>query len=311
MKPLHRTLFVSLILPSLLALQAIAPALAAPLQETVFIQEMPTRETVQKWNQSPVARSYRISGEDPTRMDLEVLNGLIRFESLEIGVSNFPYPSEADAWKKLAARGAQLNVLTGYLPGGDTLKLLDSLGFSKILFVITAPQDPGVTAQLAGLKSQVSITYATRAYPRYMDRPSWDAIPARMPLTIATDYWPLYLQMDFLNLLAMPKNLMVKDIFPQEENFPYLLNIRSLNQVVVDTDFDPSIDGIWEKFGKLPVRWNRRGALPSEDTLTEFARSQSAGPRSLTVDTDIPLTREERTALEKLPIPVRWLHEEI
>jgi|GEM_PF-2622523 len=311
MKPLHRTLFVSLILPSLLALQAIAPALAAPLQETVFIQEMPTRETIQKWNQSPVARSYRISGEDPTRMDLEVLNGLIRFESLEIGVSNFPYPSEADAWNKLAARGAQLNVLTGYLPGGDTLKLLDSLGFSKILFVITAPQDPGVTAQLAGLKSQVSITYATRAYPRYMDRPSWDAIPARMPLTIATDYWPLYLQMDFLNLLAIPKNLMVKDIFPQEENFPYLLNIKGLNQVVVDTDFDPSNDGIWEKFGKLPVRWNRRDALPSEGTLAEFARSQSAGPRSLTVDTDIPLTREERTSLEKLPIPVRWLHEEL
>jgi hypothetical protein len=71
------------------------------------------------------------------------------------------------------------------------------------------------------------------------------------------------------------------------------------------------MDGIWEKFGKTPVRWNRRGALPSEDTLADFARSRSAGPRTLTVDTDIPLTREERTALEKLPIPVRWLHEEL
>jgi hypothetical protein len=222
-------------------------------------------------------------------------------------------PAEAESWRKLAARGAQLNLLVGYLPSPETLQFIDSLGFQKLLFVITSPPNPSLAARLSTLKSKTTLTYATRAYPRYMDRESWDGIPAEVPLTISTDYWPLYAQMDMLNLLKMPQNLRVKDMFPPEESFPYLLNLRKLQHLVVDTDADPYDASIWKKFGNLKLRWNRRGPVPSKEALQAFTESapMQAGLRTLTIDTDLELSPLDRARLERLPIDVQWLHEEL
>ena len=312
MKLHHRTRSHFLIPVLAATLTLSVTAVAAPLKETVFFKGPPSTETIEKWNRKSGTRSYRFSLEDPASLELETLANLKRFDSLEIGVSQFPMPAEAAAWKKLAARGAQLNLLVGYLPSPEALQFIDSLGFQKLLFVITSPPDPSLASRLSGLKSKATITYATRAYPRYMDRESWDGIPAEIPLTISTDYWPFYTQMDMLNLMKMQQNLRVKDMFPPEDSFPYLLNLKKLQNLVVDTESDPSDSSIWKKFGNLKLRWNRRGPVPGKEALQAFVESAPAqsGLRSLTLDTDVDLMPSDRTRLEQLPVEVQWLHEE-
>ncbi len=284
-------------------------AQARPLKETLFSQGMPTAETVDLWNKTPGTRNYRIAAGDPTTTDLEALLKLQNADRLEIGVLRYPFPSESAAWKKLASRGAQINIIEGILPSPEGLKFLDSLGFKKILFVITGPQEPSFAAALETLHAEVALTYAGRAYPKYLDKDSWTAIPARVPLNIATDFWPGYTQMDLLNILSMPQTIRVRDMFPPDDTFPYLLNIKKLQWVTLDTDFDPWDQGaVWKKFGAMKVRWNRRGIVPSEDVLRAFAESAPSELRSLVIDTENELSSEERARLERLPIPVEWLH---
>jgi hypothetical protein len=202
----------------------------------------------------------------------------------------------------------QLNILEGILPSLAELQFIDSLGFQKVLFVITGPQDPTLTQALGELKTPVSLTLAARAYPKYMDKESWVTIPPQVPLTVSTDFWPGYTQMDMLNLMSMSQSLRVKDMFPNEDSYPYLLNIKRLEQITIDTDFDPWDQGqVWQKLGAKKVRWNRRSNVPSKEVLEAFARSAAPSLRSVTIDTDIELSREERKRLEDLPIPVEWL----
>jgi len=284
-------------------------ALAAPIHETWIQSGAPTDEQIASWSTLPGTRSFLFQLDDPTAYELEPLLRLRGADRIRIQVTRFPGQDSLPAYRQLAVRGAEFIGLDAGFPLEDEISRLNSIGFASCVLVSTAFPSDGDGERLSRLTCPTSLTFATRMYPRYMDKESFLELPASMPLLFATDYWPWYSHMDVLNMLPHTQRIRVTDMHAPDEAMQYLLGMRKLDEVQVHSDYDPSTAGYWERFGSLTVRWSIRGPIPSEASLEAFARSRAAGgQRYLIIDQDLPLTRDELSRLERLPIPVEWIH---
>jgi hypothetical protein len=283
-------------------------AWAAPIHETFIYSGSPSTEKVAEWSALPGSRSYLLQMDSPAAWDLDAVAQLRGADRIQIEVKSFIGEDAVESWKKVAQKGIELVGFNRGIPSEDEADRLNRIGFARYTFVLAGYPGPEEAHRLARLQAPVSLTIVTHAYPRFEDRAGLLAVPASVPLLHSTDYWPWYTHMDLMNQLPQAERLRVKDMFPPEEELPYLKNIKKLDEVIVDTNFDAPA-GLWEKLGAMTVRWSSRDRVPYEDGLAAFEASrQIGGLRKLTIDSDTPLTDSERRRLEASPLPVEWIH---
>jgi hypothetical protein len=292
-----------------LAWLAAPAAFAAVPHETFYFEGTPTPDQVSLWSSYPGTRSYTINAGDASGQLLQPLGLLKNADRIQVEVENYPTQDSLSDWKDLASQGIQLVILgKAGLPTDDEAKLLNETGFERCLFVLSYFPDEADSRKLAGLKCHVSLTFAMAAYPKYEDKPGLAAIPETIPLLFASDYWPSYSHMDVFNMLPHAKSLRVLGMLPPDEQLQYLRGIKNLASVQLNLEFDPQ-SGDWSKFDGLALTWTSLGHVPAQEALESFARGDGRSPRKLIVDSDTPLTDEERARIEASPVAVEWIHQ--
>jgi hypothetical protein len=291
-----------------LALLSSLPVQANPIQEIWFATRPLDSLQLKKWEQHPNRPKVRVSLEDPTGSDLRDLKSIHKAGRLELVLGRYPDESTLPALKEFSA----INPLwvafnEGGFPVRPEIDRLNQLRLEKLIIAFTGIPSPGPARDLALLKAPLQLTYITREYPKFMDRDAWESLPKTAPLLISTDYWPQYNAMDILNVLRIPVSIRVRESFPPEESWPYLLNIKTLQKVEIESEWDGPQDQTWERFGKLPVRWIRKSAPPSKEGRQRFEASRTIGTRDLLLDFDLPLSSQERAELENSPLDISWL----
>ncbi len=283
--------------------------LAGPIHETFFQSSVPTLDQIEEWSKLPGERSYLLQLQDPRSWDLEPLLHLRGADRIRIEVTHFPGHDTIATWKKLAAQGSELIGLGTGLPTEDEIARLNLIGFSHIALVLGSAPGQGEGARLTALKTSVALTFAMKRYPKFVEKPLFMEIPSSTPLLFVAGFWPRYIPMDVLNLLPHPKRIRVEGLYPTDQDFEYLKNIHTLEEVTVDADFAPAHGDLWSKFGTTPVRWRSRNSIPLPKAFADFvASSASGGKRMLSLDQDEPLTARDRARLESSPIAVEWTH---
>ena len=292
-----------------------APALSAPvpssIHETYVVSGPPTAETVRKWSSLPGGRNYLFQIENPTSQDLSTILTLERADLIQVEASAYPNREDLSSWKALAQKHAQFVARDLQLPDPEQVELLNEIGFSRVIFLLSYIPDPAESERLASLHSPVSVTFATSAYPRYDDKALLLAIPKEIPLTFVGNYWPWYTQMDLFNMLPNPQRLRIIGSLPSEDALPYFRNLKNLQEVTIELDFDS--EDLWEKLGSVPITWISKDHVPSPAALQAFASSGRplAAARKLTIDRDTELNSDERTQLADLArasVAVEWVH---
>ncbi|MGZ3688643.1 MAG: hypothetical protein ACXVBW_10100, partial [Bdellovibrionota bacterium] len=278
--------------------------------ETVVYSGAPDPDRIASWSTRPDFRTYVIQMKDPASTELEPLLHLGHADRLQIEVSRFPGEDAISTWHRLAAQGAELVAMGAGIPTEWEISHLNSIGFAKVWLVLT--EIPGLeeAKRVSLIRSPVSILLSAGMYPRYVDKPVFLALPSSVPLTLANNYWPYYTHMDVMNMLPQVQHLRVSGMFPPADEVPYLQNCKNVRDVTVETDSGPDSPKTWEVFGKWPVNWSIRNQPPSDSALAAFEESRKFGPRRLTVDTDTPISAEQRRRLELSPLPVEWVHAE-
>jgi len=281
---------------------------AGPIDEVWFTQDSPTPQLIQRWRNSPSTTRLRAFLKDPSAQDLLEFEFAHREGRLELVLGRFPDPSTLPALERLSQiRPLWLAFTEGGFPVVPEIERLNRLQIRKLIIVFIGLPSEAPARNLALLKAPVQLTYATREYPKYMDRNLWEAIPKSTPLLISTDYWPFYTAMDFLNILKLPVSLRVAESFIPEESWPYLLNIKGLQGVELESDWDGPSDFNWSRLGTQPVRWTRRYTPPSLEALNRFASSLQVGKRELLLDLVESMTQEEVRYLKESELPVTWI----
>jgi hypothetical protein len=283
--------------------------------ETLYYSGTPNKDLISQWSALPGVRSYRIRLGDFYGSELLPIASLRGADRIQLEVDRYPTDDALAEWTQLAAQGVELVILSSPqlptpLPTDDEIRRLNAAGFSRCLFVLGAMPGPDDTGRLNSLQCKLSITFATRSYPRYEDKETLASIPAATPLLFAADYWPWYTHMDTLNLLPHRKRLRVRDSLLSEESLPYLKNIERLDEVQLETGFDVG-RGEWAKLeGIARVTWSSLDHVPSQEALDAFATdgASQTQARRLVIDSDRPWSAEERARIERSPLPVEWIH---
>jgi hypothetical protein len=293
----------------LLSLLASSSAHALPVHETYIVQDYADESRLSHWSALPGSRSYVFQYRAPGSDQLEPLTRLRGADQVEIEVSTYPGEDSIDAWTKLARSGVTLVGLDAGIPTDDEIARLNRAGISRYIFVLTYAPGPEEAARIGKLHGSISLTMALTAYPKFEDRPGLIAVPAGVPMLFSTDYWPFYTHMDLFNTLPNSIRLRVSDMFPPSDELTYLTHIQRLRDVTVETlgGDAPDTDS-WTNFGGIPVRWSSKDFIPSADGIAAIERSASLGRRSITIDSDYPLSDDERGRLEASSLPVEWIH---
>jgi hypothetical protein len=279
-------------------------ALALPIHETI-VAPMPTEDQVRAWSSRPGTRAYLFQAAEPFADELERLAHLRYWDRLRIETARYPDDSSLRAWESLARQGAELVALGAGYPTDAEVARLEKLRFAKTLLVLPFHPGPEDAARIGRIPN-AAVTFATGAYPKYLEKPGFEALPASLPLLFATDYWPAYSHLDFFNLIPQPISLRVSGSMPPPEALPYLQAIRRLDSIAIETYFDPpAADWANLDFAKV-VSWTSLGHVPAAEALRAFA-AHPAG-RSLRVDLDGELAADERARLEACGVPVEWVH---
>ena len=300
------------ILVALTALSGFLPgslATASVPHETFVAEVIPTQDQIDAWSVLPGTRTYLIQTRDPGSYDLGILKTIRGCDRLEIEDSMYPTPDTVDAWKILASRGAEFIALGAGVPLPEEIDRLNAIGFSSCLIVLD--YFPGVeeSQRLNGLQCLKSITFAGNRYPKYEEKPGLAALPSGVPWLIATDYWPYYSHMDLFNMLPQHLKLRVSDMYPPDDEWDYLLHIQRLDQIEVQSDYEPNSSDVWKKFGATPVSWLTHDSVPTAAAIAAFASSAPVpGARKLVIDQDRSFNDSEKAALENATIPIEWIH---
>ncbi|MGK5088650.1 hypothetical protein WDW86_13915 [Bdellovibrionota bacterium FG-2] len=279
---------------------------ALPIHETFFVQGVPGSATLDSWSALPGTRSYTFQFTTPYPEDLNLISQIKGADHIQIEIEVYPMAQDMMGWKKLADQGVELIALNTGLPTPSEIEMLNTIGFSKLIIIMTGFPTEAQAAQLAKLQIPVSLTMVTSMYPRLIERPSLLAIPSSVPLTFVTDYWPWYVHMDVLNMLPHAKRLRVRGMMPPEQELPYLRNIKPLLGAVVETTYDVPDAETWKRLSGIPTTWALTQVVPSQEALKAFATIGES--RRISIDQDWQITPEERTRLEKSGVPVEWIH---
>ncbi|HAR41623.1 MAG TPA: hypothetical protein DCS07_03160 [Bdellovibrionales bacterium] len=284
---------------------------AGQLHETYYVESSPEPSMIQKWSRLPGTRNFLFRVSAPSQTELEMIGRLERASLLQLESTTYPERTEIKAWQKLASKGAQFIGLDLQLPNPEQIQILNEIGFSRIIFLMTYIPDTDEGRRLGQLNTPVSVTFATTSFPRYDDRELLLAIPKTVPLTFVGSYWPGYTHMDLFNMLPNSKRLRISGEFPNDDQFPYLNNIDNLQELTIETSFAPPSPTVWEQIANRATRWICRDWVPTEEELQDFARSarpETGGTRNLIIDKDGELFPEERARLERMQTPVEWVH---
>jgi hypothetical protein len=229
-------------------------------------------------------------------------------DRIQVEVSRFPGQDNLGAWKKLAAQGVGFVAYRAGFPNDDEIRRLNDAAFSRAVLIVDGYPAPEDGERLKSLHVPYSVTFMSRAYPRYEDKSGLASIDESIPLTFASDYWPHYTHMDVFNMLPHAKRLRVSGGgLPSDESIPYLRNIAKLTDITLDTEYDPD-DSDWRKLDGLPLTRSSRGHVPTDAALRSFAQGSRGAHRKLVVDSDLPLTADERERLEGSELSVEWIH---
>ncbi len=279
---------------------------ALPIHETFFVQGVPGADTLDRWSALPGTRSYTFQLDAPYPSDFDLISQIKGADHIQVEVTSYPIAQDIAGWKKLVDQGVELIALNAGLPTPTEIDVLNTIGFSKLIIIMTGFPGEAQAAQLANLTIPTTFTSVTSIYPRLVERPAFLAIPASIPLTFVTDYWPWYVHMDVLNMLPQTKRLRIRGMMPPEQELPYLRNIKTLQGVVVETDYDVPDSESWARLNGIPTTWALTQVAPSQEALNAFAIAGEA--RRISIDQDWALTAEERARLEKSGLAVEWIH---
>lgn len=223
-------------------------------------------------------------------LNLEILHDLQALEP-SAGLTLLTDQELDEAWVPELASLARMHPLTWVrwaydLPSEEEIRRLNAAGPARAIWILKAYLGPESNHGLEKLQVPFEITYATSSYPRFMDRDGFLALPAQIPLSFAADYWPGYTHMDLFNLIPQPIWLRVTGSLPYGEQWDHLHGVKRLLGVTVESE-GAVTDGAWDRFGALPVEWQRVGFPPERGAreLEDFTASgPSAEARLLVVD---------------------------
>lgn len=284
-------------------------AVAGEIHETFIVSHPPTSEQIAHWSNLPGKRSYVIQMGDPTSWELEAIAQLRGADRIRITTTRLPGEDTAATWKSLSGKGVELVGMGAGVPTDDEAERLNRIGMQKLVLALEAYPGIEEARRIGSLKAEVTVVFATRAYPRMVEKAQLLEIPARIPFHFAMDYWPSYTHMDVLNLTPHSKRIRVTDSYPYEGSLPYLLAIKNLEEVTIEAAYGSPDPAIWDKLGELRVSWSTKGQFPAEEGLAAFEKSAGPGrSRTLIVDTDIQLSDRELARLKASPLPIEWIH---
>ena len=143
--------------------------------------------------------------------------------------------------------------------------------------------------------------------PKYAEKDGVAALKVKTPLTFDIDFWPYYTHMDVFNLLPEQIHVWVRDMYPPADELQYLHNIKRLNEITVETSFEPNSPDDWKVFGDVKVRWQSKDHVPAAADLAAF--QQGGANREFILDSDRAMTDEELEILRQSPLPTRWIHD--
>ena len=69
--------------------------------------------------------------------------------------------------------------------------------------------------------------------------------------------------MDVFNLIPQQIHVWVRDMYPPSDELQYLHNIKRLNEITVETSFEPNSPDDWKVFGDVKVRWQSKDHVPA------------------------------------------------
>ncbi|OFZ80035.1 MAG: hypothetical protein A3K03_09405 [Bdellovibrionales bacterium RIFOXYD1_FULL_44_7] len=286
-----------------------APCSAAEIHENYVFEGWPAESQVAAWSKLPAKHSFVLNLGDPDAYALRNVSKLENAQRVQIEVASFPREDTLHEWKQLAKKGVEFIALDAGLPTEEEVKRLNEIDFPKLTFVLTKLPMTEECQRLSAIQGKVSLIFALGVYPRFSEKPVYLAIPSYITLTFAADYWPWYSHMDVLNMIPHKINIRVSGSFPPDANMPYILNIKRLSEITIETDFDPSDQSIWNQFQEHQVKWANKGRVPSSPSLKAFEESETpAGNRKLIIDSDYPLQAEEKSRLTASPLDVEWVH---
>jgi hypothetical protein len=289
-----------------LNLSTIAEARA--LHETMVFKGILNTTVIDQWSKLPGPRSYLFRLDHPTKHDLQTLAGLKNADRLQIEVQEWPKSADLPQWKALAALGAEFVGFTIGLPIPPVIDTLNEIGFSRYVFVLTSVPSSSQSQALKKLHAPASISFSLNGYPKFLERDALRGIPTNIPLQFAANFWPRYVHMDVMNMLPQTLKLRVSGVYPSTSDFEYLRQMKNLDEVIVDNDYDQSVAELWKNFGQMNVRWSSQNHVPSQASLDAFAESANLGPRRLVIDQDQELSRAESDRLISSPLAVEWIH---
>ena len=279
------------------------------VHQTFFYNHIPSHQTLDYLSTLPGARGYIFQTQKPWAGELESLSSLRGADRIQVESDRFPDEDTLAAWKTLASRGVELVGLRAGTPVAEEIRQINDSQFSRLLLVLESFPTLEESKRLSEIQVPFSITFATNAFPKTENKEGLLKLPSTVPLLFVTDYWPWYVHMDLLNLLPQPRSIRVtRGFFPPQEALQYLRNIKNIQALGVETDFEPAPQE-WQKFKDLPLTWTCQGNVPSEGAIKEFIAHRGSASRKLILNYEGALTQSELDRLAQLGIPVEWVHQ--
>ena len=272
--------------------------------ETFIVQGAPTSDQLAQWSALPGTRDYVIQLSS-TEDDLSGLTQLQGARKITVEFPDFPAEDDIAAWQLLANQGVEFVAASAFMPAQVDIDRLNRVGFTQCNIRLSFYPDPADAQRTTQLGCNPSFEFVGN-YPKYAEKDGVAALPARSPLTFHVDFWPYYTHMDVLNLIPQPIHLWIQGMYPPADELQYLHNLRRLNQVTVETDFDPISPDDWKIFGNINVTWRSKNRVPSAAGLEAFQKG--GANREFVLETDRDPSEQEMEVLRQSPLAIRWIH---
>ncbi len=283
-------------------LLALASPAWAAFETTFVLSHTPGEAELARLAKVPGPKAYRVTVSTPSAADLARLVRLPEATRIELRFTEPPRQALLPEFQALAKQVPQAMFLFQDQPLVSEIRRIREAGFARLwISVQQYPISQGDLDAYALLGPESWVVFNTGRFPKADGE---QGVLLEFPkdlggLQFVSTSWPRYYAMDFLNRLPQPKRLNIVDISPSESDLPYLKNIRQLDRLVVETDFDPSAT-LWGLLGTIPVSWLRGQGVPGAAQLGVIQKSIGNGGHfeKLILRDGREVTSTERARLE-------------
>lgn len=286
---------------------AFSPVAQAALHETYLLGQGPAESDLRTLSGVPGSRDYRVTVQNPDSRELDRIRRLPNASRIEVRAESYPAEREVPAWQAWAHSGSgeTMFIATSY-PTPQEVERLNRIGFAKLALSFVDFPTSVDCASLNRLQGEVKVFFNTGRYPQPPEQTPLLELSPHFEIEMIANQWPRYVHMDFLNRMPQKKGLTIRDIYPTDVALTYLVAIRDLGRLVVETDFDPYRADVWGKLSSFAVTWVRSGSLPSASQLQGWKEALDQGARfeKLVLRPGRALTAREQEALESSRLPV-------